>query len=52
MDNKLYFGTCDECGYFGEIYAVEKQVGNLCHRTYLCSKCENEFDYKRRDNDE
>ena len=27
MDDKLYFGTCDECGYFGEIYAVEKMYG-------------------------
>lgn len=51
MDDKLYFGTCDECGYFGEIYAVEKEVNGLCCRIYLCSACENEFNSKRRNDD-
>ena len=52
MNDKLYFGTCDECGYFGEIYAVEKEVDGSYGRLYLCSTCENEFNSKRRKDDD
>lgn len=51
MDDRLYFGTCDKCGYFGEIYAVEvaSPYPGINLRKYLCSKCENEFHSKKEE---
>lgn len=42
MDEDIYYGTCDFCGYFGELLAIHKEVNGLMHREYACRKCAEE----------